>query len=470
MQESTPLSDNIISFKNSQGERVQGTVVRLDRNSVVAEVYNPYSIVQLSEVLNELRIRRGDRDVYMGRAVVTNLVNTGIMVNVSASLVDPWSDVNDIVPGPELRAEVAKFVGDWETAHNRLRPDFQVCVTNAKDFLEELNRWMDHSETLLGIRNANASADLLNDFVADVDHSVGNKLVELFAQFEEESEKIEPDDVWLHKAFARRELHPLMLCSPFMHRSFTKPLGYAGDYMMVDMILRDPYEGNTSYAKVVNTITLRSNTAIAHRNRIVELTQLLERESRRMSALRRPLRVLNIGCGPAIEIQRFLANSWLSDQTEFELVDFNKPTLEFAERRIREVAAQHGRKTEIEFVQRSVHELLKQAAKEKNQPTGKYDLVYCAGLFDYLNDKICGRLVRLFYHWLSPGGLVFVTNVHESQPIKGFMEYLQEWNLVLRNNEGMKNLAPDLGYENLYQDSTGANVFLSIRKPTKENE
>ena len=43
-----------------------------------------------------------------------------------------------------------------------------------------------------------------------------------------------------HEAYLRRHLHPLLLCSPFAYRTYQKPLGYAGDYEMVNMIVRDP--------------------------------------------------------------------------------------------------------------------------------------------------------------------------------------------------------------------------------------
>lgn len=464
------VPDSIVAFDNSQGDNVQGTLVRLDRNSCVLEVYNPYSIVQLSEVLNNVRIRRGDRNVYTGRAVVTNLVNTGIMVMVSASLVDPWSDVNDIVPGPQLQREVAGFVDNWSAANRQLRRSYQSCVSDARNFLEELNRWVDHSETILAVRDQASSSDLLLEFVQDVDSQVTSTLNELFERFEEEARAVPADDLIIHKAFARRELHPLMLCAPFMHRAFNKPLGYAGDYLMVDMILRSPYEGPTSYAKIVNTVALRTDTAEAHRNRIIELTQLLENEARRVSELRQPLRVLNIGCGPAVELQRFIAKSWLSDKVDLTLVDFNEPTLEFAETQLREIAREHSRATEMQFVHRSVHDLLKQASGAQDAPQEKYDLVYCAGLFDYLNDKVCSRLTELFYRWLSPGGAVMVTNVHADQPVRGFMEHLQEWSLVLRNEQQMVGLAPDRPQERVYVDKTGANVFLLLRCPEDDAE
>jgi len=56
----------------------------------------------------------------------------------------------------------------------------------------------------------------------------------------------------------KRQIHPLVLCSPFLYRTFQKPLGYAGDYEMVNMMTRDPYEGGSMFAKLVNRIFLEN--------------------------------------------------------------------------------------------------------------------------------------------------------------------------------------------------------------------
>ena len=128
MEKETRRLDSTVAFRNSQALQASGTLVHLTRNMVVFEVYNPYSIVQLSEVLSEFRVMRGMRAVYSGRAVVSNLVSTGLMLIVSATLVDPWLDLVGVPPGPELIQEVAEFVTDWEASH-KLKPDYQLSVT-----------------------------------------------------------------------------------------------------------------------------------------------------------------------------------------------------------------------------------------------------------------------------------------------------------------------------------------------------
>jgi len=99
---------------------------------------------------------------------------------------------------------------------------------------------------------------------------------------------------------------------------------------------------------------------------------------------------------------------------------------------------------------------------------GGYDLVYCAGLFDYVSDRVCRRLVELFYSWLAPGGLVLVTNVNAAKPFRHSMDYILEWHLICRNRLQMQGLVPDAAPASAWQisaDATGVNLFLEIRKP-----
>jgi extracellular factor (EF) 3-hydroxypalmitic acid methyl ester biosynthesis protein len=175
-----------------------------------------------------------------------------------------------------------------------------------------------------------------------------------------------------------------------------------------------------------------------------------------------------VGCGPAAELQRFLRDSWLSDRSYFELMDFSQETLEYAEKQIHRTIREHRRRTRAEFVCLSVHDLLKQASARQTGSNPRFHLVYCAGLFDYLSDRVCARLLRLFYSWTVPGGLVLATNVHKRQPARGLMEYLQEWNLMLRDEDAMLFLAPELGMQQVSTEATGVNVFLEIRKPEEE--
>ena len=83
---------------------------------------------------------------------------------------------------------------------------------------------------------------------------------------------------------------------------------------------------------------------------------------------------------------------------------------------------------------------------------------------DYLSDRVCKRLVQLFYDWVVPGGFVTVTNVHSDNPVRCHMEYILEWNLVYRDERIMKSFSDDNNFLRMERDPTGINIFLDLRK------
>jgi extracellular factor (EF) 3-hydroxypalmitic acid methyl ester biosynthesis protein len=234
------------------------------------------------------------------------------------------------------------------------------------------------------------------------------------------------------------------------------------------MMLEPPDRGPNTYARIINAAHVLVGPAAAHRNRIEILAEHLQREALRAKDDSRSLRVLNIGCGPAAEIQRFMRRSELADICQFDLMDFNEPTLVFARERIEAARRESGRRAEFAWHKKSIHELLRESRKLEDGDQGRYDLVYCAGLYDYLTERVCKLLTRLFYSMLRPGGLVVITNVHPANPVRHYMDFLVEWHLEYRDNDQMLRLAQGLGTARAYTDSTGVNVFVEMRRPESE--
>jgi extracellular factor (EF) 3-hydroxypalmitic acid methyl ester biosynthesis protein len=255
------------------------------------------------------------------------------------------------------------------------------------------------------------------------------------------------------------------MCDPFIHRSYTKPLGYAGDYQVVNMILGGPDHYSSTYARIVSTFNLTRGPAVAHRNRIRRLEELLREEARSKAAQGKRLRVLNIGCGPAVEVERFVAHEEASSGCEIMLVDFNEETLKYAESRIARAREKGRRALSVSTAHQSIHDLLKAAASGESALASEYDFVYCAGLFDYLPDRVCRRLLRLYHQWTAPGGLVVVTNVHAANPVQAYMAHLADWYLEHRDEKQFLSFASNQMVGRVSTDPTGVNIFLEIRKP-----
>ncbi|MBK9137890.1 MAG: class I SAM-dependent methyltransferase [Verrucomicrobia bacterium] len=461
--------DVLLTCRNSQGMGIRSTPVRLTRFDVVFEVYNPFSILQLSEVLNDFRITIGERLVYSGRATVSNLVNAGIMLLCEATLNDAWLDVDLFSPVSQrerLAGELEAFLHEANKAR-LIEPEFKVVVADMQTWLADLRRWLEQLE--LGIRSIPAGdrATHEREVIEQLHRPVVGETTELFTRFERIANNLPTEALPMHRTYMRRQLHPLVLCAPFPYRTYHKPLGYAGDYEMVNMILGDPLQGASLFAKTVNLWFLNQAPSVAHRNRITYLLENLVAETRRVAAQGRRARILNLGCGPAGEVQRFLRDHEVSSEADFLLWDFNPETLDYARTQLEGARARHGRRTELRFEQKSVHQLLRDAGRPMPD-TPRYDLVYCAGLFDYLSDRICQRLVNILYGFVAPGGLLIATNVDPSNPMRHGMEFLLEWHLIYRDQAQMRQLHPTgvaPACIATKSDDTGVNIYLEVRKP-----
>jgi extracellular factor (EF) 3-hydroxypalmitic acid methyl ester biosynthesis protein len=454
---------SFVGFRNSQGEAGRGTLLKLEHAEVVFEVYNPYSIVQLSEVLQEITIRRGDRVIYQGRAVVSNLVNTGLMLIVSASLLDIWSEGRRFDADIEVfRQEASQFIAYWGEAR-AISKAYRLAVTELCSFLAELNQWLEQLDI-----NSPESADTyfptyddIYDFAAPIMHEVAR----LGRNFERQAGQIRGPEVGRHKAYLQRELHPLVMRAPFPYRTYHKPLGYAGDYEMMNMIHREKAEGPNTYARFVNAVYVGLPIAECVRNRARTLQDYLARGARSAAKRGRDFRVMSIGCGPAIEVQRFIKQDEMAGIGHFSLLDFNAETLDYAERMIRAAMEESGCRPTVEYFHESVNFLLKSAvAGTDDRFTGQFDLVYCAGLFDYLSDRVCSRLLRLFFVWLRPAGTILVTNMHIGNPHRHILEHGAEWYLIHRDEGQMLGLIPGTGRQRAFTDDTGVNLCLEVRK------
>ncbi|HVZ81035.1 MAG TPA: methyltransferase domain-containing protein [bacterium] len=461
--------DTFIVCRNSQGTEIRATSLRLTRYLVVFEVYNPYSILQLSEVLTEFRIFMNEKPVYSGRAVVSNLVNTGIFLVCEASLEDAWLDVDLFSPvqkAESLESEFGKFLKEWEKVQV-VTPDFKVAIADMQTLLVDLRHWLEQVE--FGIRSEPTGDRLQREreVVERLKEPFFMRVAELGERFEAIANTIPEDLQPTHRAYGRRQIHPLILCAPFLYRTFQKPLGYAGDYEMVRMILRDPLEGTSLFAKMINFYFWNIAPAEAHRNRIKYLTERLREETRRGAALGRSTRIFNLGCGPAQEVLNFLTQDDVCERANLTLLDFNDETLSATQQSIESVRSRFNRRTPVNLVKKSVNQILKETMRPEERTMGSnFDMIYCAGLFDYFSDKICKRLMNQFYEMLAPGGLLVATNVDSSNPARQQMEYFMEWHLVYRNAAQLGALAPEKAVDHQVKaDSTGVNIFIEVRRP-----
>lgn len=459
----------LVAFRNSHGVEIQGTVLRLERHRVIFEVYSPSALLRTSEVLADFKINVADKVLYAGKAVVCGIMHTGTLTLHEANLESGWVDL-DLEAFPtgqkDLTAVFDGFLREWQKGY-RIQPEYKAIIGDTQTFLADLRLWLDQLE--LGIRSSPAAdrIELERDTAHGLRAPVTAALSSLFERFETVAAKIEPDQQAVHRAYGQRQLHPHLLCAPFIYRTYTKPLGYAGDYEMMNMIIRNGYEGGSLFAKLINAYLLDQEGPQAVRNRVGFLTTSIIDETCRTARLGKTANIFCVACGPAWEALNFLAEHPLADQARFDLLDFNEETLQHTGNKIDEVIKKHHRGTQVKLIKNSVQNLLR-GERKSVAGEAKYDLIYCSGLYDYLTNRVCKALNTHLYNLLVPGGLLVVGNFAPSTPVRNFIEHFLEWFLIYRDAKQLASLAPDQAPPDncrVRGEPTGCNIFLEIRKP-----
>ena len=114
---------------------------------------------------------------------------------------------------------------------------------------------------------------------------------------------------------------------------------------MMNMIHRNQPEGGSLYEKLIHLLLVSQWPAKSVRNRIAHLGEKSVNETARVARAGKIARILNVGCGPAQEVQDFLKETQLSDQADFTLMDFNEETLLHAGQKLVEAKRQFSRRT-----------------------------------------------------------------------------------------------------------------------------
>lgn len=230
---------------------------------------------------------------------------------------------------------------------------------------------------------------------------------------------------------------------------FLKPHGYAGDFEIIDRI----YQHWTSpYAHLVKWDRYSHEQAASQavRNRKTYFCNMVE--GLMHSCPPGKMDILNVGCGPARDVLECLHLQQDIRHISIDCLDQDQKAIAYAENLTKDYSAQ-------------VHFILCNAFKYR--PEKDYDLIWSAGLFDYIDDKsFCFLLGRLFGSVKSGGG-VAIGNFSENNPSRDYMEF-GGWFLHHRTEDQLFELARSCGVpaDNIAieKEPEGVNLFLRIKK------
>jgi SAM-dependent methyltransferase len=296
------------------------------------------------------------------------------------------------------------------------------------------------------------------DFVSEVVRMAGEIDTALRMASEKEREAL--------REFSLRHVNSMMMQSPLMHRARYKPLGYPGDYEVMNWLYGRHFSGPTLFAKAVNLAFVSMPAAEAVRMRKDRIKQALAQllDQRRDG---RAVRILTIAAGPAQEVYELLAERQNIDgPIEIVLFDQDKRALSFSYGRLRRVvAARRLEQVKIVHLHDSIKRLLR--GGEIFTGHGAFDAVFACGLFDYLQFFTAVSLCRQLYSLVAPGGTLYIGNMVPSNPSRWIMEFHLDWHLVYREHAEMLELAgraaPDARVD-IVEEPTGVNPFVTLTR------
>lgn len=234
-----------------------------------------------------------------------------------------------------------------------------------------------------------------------------------------------PQDEWrtLGEHARRHPLHTLLLESPFTRRAFEKPRGYAGDAVLMDLIYGLAPAGDLSaLGGMLYGYEFDSPCFQSVRTR----RAVLAHEIDTVAASVPDSRVLSVASGHLREVD--WSRAARSGAAAITAIDQDRDSLDCIER--------HYGRYRVRTMPATIGDLVRRTVR-----FAEFDLVYAAGLYDYLEPGIARVLTTTLFCALRPGGRLLIANFTPATRDAAFMETFMDWNLVYRTPEEVRGLA-----------------------------
>ena len=333
-----------------------------------------------------------------------------------------------------------------------------------KDFLETAEKACLEIENEL--KKSNESHHLYEDVEKSIVENTYQMLAsQIDASFQKLVDAIPSSEFEKTEAYEyiREKLGNILLRAAFANRAFNKPLGYAGDYQMMNMIYHRGKDGASNlFTKCLNQYFLTRPAAVAVKNRSFYLKRKLMDLVTKTRSSNEKLRILSLASGPAQEVILALKDMTKADAERIELwlVDQDIESLRYAQRDLRRTTMELDLSPKIYFENMAIKNVLKDGF-----PVQNLDLIYSAGLFDYFTDPVVVLSAQLIMKYLKPGGSAIIGNFDNDNPTRPLMEAVLDWNLIHRSEAEMIALFSQASKKlKVEKEESKINLFVIMEK------
>jgi extracellular factor (EF) 3-hydroxypalmitic acid methyl ester biosynthesis protein len=421
---------------------------------------------QVDDIL-EVDIRVHETSAYLGRARVAREEKVYGQRRVGLQLLSGFLDLHEMQRLDEEQALLHDLADGPERILARIPPDYRDALLAAVHFAAFYQRILDYHEARL--KDSHAIADEREALARRAIEAIRPRWHTLRLAAAAAALPVRSDRKALAAAKTATEtlLTPLVTAAPLLHRSYHKPLGYAGDYSVMLHIYNNGFEGGTAFGQVFHKLACEEPLSAGVRTRKDFIKVVTAEEHRRRRDQGELLRAMSLGCGPAREVVEYLAEGDTPpDGVHWTLIDQEEKALSVAYHDVlRGIDARQAR-CKAQCLYLSFEQLIRDPKAVSGEPQ---DLIYCIGMFDYLNRRRAQALLMALYERVSEGGLLVIGNALGPNDHFWMSEFAVDWTLIFRDREELRQLAePALAVGatlDIQREVSQAYDFILLRKP-----
>lgn len=338
--------------------------------------------------------------------------------------------------------EQVQTLEDIINKYKNLNAEFVECTEKMLAFVRKTKDRCDDFDVQVPSKEKRVA------FIRDLKAHVCAELDQYFKKIWELTRPMDDDTRKIHQHYFQEMLGPLLLDLVHAnHHVYYKPLGYSGDYAMMNFIYDyhgdKNYFGDSSYEKLFNNYTCNIPISLSN---IARKKYLKEKILDSMAHVpsNSTVKILSIASGPSREITELLNENKITRPSKFQCLDFERKALDFVQTTLESIDSNKKEFFEIDFFCEDLIKVIRN--KELKDRLRGQHMVYAFGIYDYLSDRIAHRFTKDLYDLLLPGGKLILCNIsaeHESH--RGYYELLGEWNMVHRTKEAMAEWTTQLG-------------------------
>lgn len=240
----------------------------------------------------------------------------------------------------------------------------------------------------------------------------------------------------------------------------TKPRGYAGDYEMLARI----YENrlcDDPLGRLLDRYFQSQAAPQAVRNRMKMIADWMVGAIKGSSQSTFHVAIVGSALGLDVRDALWRLSSADLQKIEVTLLDLDPAAIEFAGQQLAGLVPSErltARAANLfRFAERpQIASLLKPA-----------DLLFCPGLFDYLNDAEAAAMLQALYQRLAPGGRLTVFQFAPHNPTRAYMEWLGNWYLTYRDAGQLETLVYSAGIDTAQfgAEPLGVDLYATMTRP-----